>query len=207
MNEHHPAVDFSSLRPYFNFSASLLVETAQRALLPEVMDIETATLAHDELVHRSKARRIRTIFKDAAVQPIPWLKSARECLKILETPDVGHYQGHLYVILIDGYSETNQYYGVYVGSSRYLPETRFKQHKAGINPSGRVTRRGVQILRSLCWPWQPVPGAKDKRIYWESALNRCLATEIPKVSGDFRLPGDWPLKFQMPLQNLISGNN
>ena len=99
----------------------------------------------------------------------------------------------------------NGYYGAYVGSSRYRPERRFKQHKEGKHASNIVKRRGLQPLQSLFWPWQTVPGVNAERILWESALNRCLDQVIPKVSGDFRPSKEWPEEFQVRLQKKLGG--
>jgi hypothetical protein len=79
------------------------------------------------------------------------------------------------------------------------------QSKSGHNASGIVQKRGLQVLNSLCWPdGKTVPGGR-KLIYWESALNRCLARVIPKVSGDwkpieemgrnFSKTSSWPRRF------------
>lgn len=203
----HTTIDFAACRPCFGFKNSFLIETVEHSLSPKTMDIELATLAYNELARRKKANRAKKFFQVSGKQPIPWLQSARSCLDILQPPDAGHYQGHLYVILVGGYSPTNQHYGAYVGSSRYLPETRFQQHKDGKHASRRVNRRGIQLLQSLTWPWRPVPGANQKRIYWESALNRCLAGVIPKVSGDYRPQEDWPSDFQIPLQKQLIEQN
>src|SRR5262249_4411282 len=109
------------------------------------------------------------------------------------------YQGHLYVVLISGFTEQNQFYGAYVGASRYKPETRFQQHKAGYRASRRVKNRGIQVLKSLCWPGRTIPGGKSRNL-WESALNRCLALVVPKVHGDCVPMAEWGNDFQRPLQ-------
>ena len=190
-------------RPFLSYSAKELIRVVECGLSRQSRDIELATLAYDELSQRNKSNRVAALFKETGVTPIPWLKSARACLDILESPPQEHYQGHLYVILISGYTPQNQTYGAYVGASRYRPQTRFEQHKTGINASNKVQNRGIQPLLSLNWPWRTVPGGKDKREFWESALNRCLATKVPKVLGDYRPTEDWPSGFQMPLREIL----
>jgi hypothetical protein len=162
-----------------------------------------ATLAYNELLHRNKEKPANKKFEEANLHPIPWLESARKSLSILEMPGDGRYQGHLYVILKSGFTEGSGYYGAYVGSSKLKPENRFKEHKAGIRSARGIPERGEQILRSLCWPWRTVPGAKKERKEWESALNRCLSTVVPKVHGDFYLVEEWPEGFQIPLKRQI----
>ncbi|MDC0189744.1 hypothetical protein OAJ77_00760 [Rhodospirillales bacterium] len=213
MTRKPPDIDFVLRRPFIQFSGDEILAAIEAHILTDVANIEIATLALDELKLRKKAKRItlaQKLFRSAGFKPIPWLQSARDSLTILERPKKGNYQGHLYVVLIEGYTKTNKYYGAYVGSSRYRPETRFKQHKEGKHASNIVNRRGLHPLQSLLWPWQTVPGGKTERILWESALNRCLDQVIPKVSGDFRPSGEWPSEFQRPLQailNKTAGNN
>ena len=202
MSKGNLSINLKVTRPFFQYSAVRLFETIQTSLSENPPDLEISTLAYDELKHRKKAGRAEDLFKKTNLHPIPWLKEAKESLQNLDQPPYGRHQGHLYVVLIEGYTEINGWYGAYVGSSRYRPETRFKQHNEGKNASSIVKRRGHQILHSLCWPWQTVPGAKGERILWESALNRCLATKVPKVSGDFTLQKEWPMDFQRPLQRV-----
>ena len=205
-------IDFLAERPFFGAGNSELADIIETKLRPEELDIEIASFAYEELARRNKSQRGEKIFNAAKRKPIPWLKEAIASLDILEDPEKGRYQGHLYVILIEGYTEYNGYYGAYVGSSRYLPETRFQKHKeGGITASPRVHRRGLQILKSLSWPGRTgtVPGGKDIR-NWESALHKCLerttfettrGTDTPlKVSGDFKSFGEWPSGFQEPLR-------
>jgi hypothetical protein len=95
-----------------------IVEQALTAVLP---DIELATMAYDEMVRRNRKgviREARGIFTRVGIKPIPWLAAATKCLEVLEISPPGPYQGHLYVVLIDGFTEQNQFYGAYVGSSR-----------------------------------------------------------------------------------------
>ena len=195
--------NLQSPRPFISYSAKEIIRAVECGLRPQSVDIELATLAYDELSQRNKSTRVTALFKEADVIPIPWLRRARECLDILEPPSQGHYQGHLYVILIGGYTPKNQTYGAYVGASRYRPQTRFEQHKAGINASNKVQKRGIQPLLSLNWPWRTVPGGRDKREFWESALNRCLTTNEPNELGDYRTTEDRPSEFQMPLRAIL----
>jgi hypothetical protein len=130
-------------------------------------DIEKATEAYDELIRRGRAKivkKAKMIFANTKIKPIPWLASAKNSLEILEPPSPGQYQGHLYVVLVGGFTEQSQFYGAYVGSSRYTPETRFKQHKNGQNASKLVKNRGLQVLRSLCWPNNRTVGGPRSRM-------------------------------------------
>lgn len=185
-------------------SSPNLLASIERSLAADPLDLELATLAYDELSRRRAHRAIvkaDRIFAQARIRPIPWLDAATKILGLLEAPPPGPYQGHLYVVLISGFTEQNQFYGAYVGSSRYKPETRFQQHKAGVRASSLVKRRGVQVLKSLCWPsGRTIPGGRNI-VKWESALNRCLNLVIPKVRGDYVPMTEWDDEFQRPLQS------
>ena len=59
---------------------------------------------------------------------------------------------------------------------------------------------GMQLMYSLMWPWQKVPGAK--RLYYESALHKALELKNengPKVSGNAEVIDNWPKRFQSKL--------
>lgn len=185
-------------------SGKELLDLVERNLDVDHRDLEVASAAFLELQRRGRVKKAERICRAHGVPPIPWLKDAREALDILEPPPEGRHQGHLYVILLDGLTAQNGTYGAYVGSSRYRPETRFEQHISGVKASKRVTRRGVQLLHTLSWPWRTVPGAKTERLLWESALNRCLSLAVPKVYGDFVAVEDWPEGFQEPLRRRLS---
>jgi hypothetical protein len=182
-----------------------LLELVERSLQRHEQDIEMATEAYDEAIRRDNKKiieKIQAVFQRTNTRAILWLANAKRSLDVLELPPPGHYQGHLYVVLISDYTEQNQFYGAYVGSSKYTPATRFQQHKSGYNASRIVQKRGLQVLNSLCWPdGRTVPGGR-KLIYWESALNRCLARVIPKVSGDWKPIEEWEETFQKPLRDL-----
>jgi hypothetical protein len=192
-------------RPFRSALGKELLAIVEQSLQREECDIERATEAHDEAIRRDNKKiikEIKNIFQQASISPIPWLADAKGSLSVLELPPPGHHRGHLYVILISGFSKQSQVYGAYVGSSRYAPATRFKQHKAGHHSSGIVQRRGLQVLKSLCWPdGETVPGGR-KVVFWESALNRCLARVIPKVSGDWKPIEEWGENFQKSLRTL-----
>ena len=180
------------------------METIRYNLSSLPVNLELATLAYEELKHRNKGKRVSRFFEDKNLPPIPWLMKKRESLNLLEGPVSGSHQGHLYVVLISGYTEKNQYYGAYVGSSRYTLERRFTHHKQGRHSSKTVMgNRGVQLLQSLCWPWQTVPGSGQERVLWESALHHCLETRVLKVLGDAKRKKSvetWPSEFQQRLK-------
>ena len=215
MTRKLPDIDVSLRRPFIQFSGEKILERIKTQYLTEDVDIEIATLALDELKRRKKAKRItqqaQKRFREAGIKPIPWLQSARDSLKFLEPPKKKNHKGYLYVILKGGFKERKGFYVPYVGVSAKRPEVRFKEHKSGIKAGRGLPKRGVQLLRSLCWPgynekgdWKTVPNGTPARYYWESALHLCLETSVPEVHGDvqFQLK-DWPEDFQIQLQRKL----
>lgn len=207
----HDAIDNWSLntdRPFSNLSTKEIVQGAIHGLDLTRPDLEVATIALSELEHRTLNAalngmlEIQDILTARGHQTIRWLLQARKNLNILTFDDKPNenYTNSLYVILRDGYTEQNGRYGIYVGQTANSPEHRFAEHMAGINAGNGLQKNGIQLMRSLMWPWQKVPGAK--RIYYESALHKALEianTNGPKVSGDVVPVEDWPEGFQRPL--------
>ena len=63
---------------------------------------------------------------------------------------------------------------------------------------------GMQLMHSLMWPWQKVPGAK--RLLYESALHKALELNNingPKISGNAEAMEKWPEGFQTTLQKKL----
>lgn len=202
-----------SQRPFSSFGTTEIERGALEGLASSMPDLETATLALSELKHRTRhaARLAEEDINDRLQQinhkPIPWLLRARENLKILTFEDEPNenYTSSLYVILRDGYTEQNGRYGVYVGQTTKTPEHRFEEHMTGINAGNGLQKNGIQLMRSLMWPWQKVPGAKN--LFYESALHKALEignNSGPKVSGDVVPIDTWPDDFQDDLREAIS---
>ena len=200
-------------RPFSSFGTTEIERGALEGLASSMPDLETTTLALVELEHRNRnaarlaEQHINSRLCEINHEPIPWLLQVREKLKILTFEDEPNenYTASLYVILRDGYTEQNGRYGIYVGQTTNSPEHRFAEHMAGINAGNGLRKNGIQLMRSLMWPWQKVPGAK--RLYYESALHQAL--EIgnkngPKVSGDAVPIDTWPDNFQDELREAIS---
>ena len=211
----HDAIDNSSLntdRPFSSFGTNEIEHGTIEGLSSSKPDLETATLALAELETRKRraARlaedKINSRLSEVGHKPIPWLPRVRENLKILVFEDEPNenYTNSIYVILRDGFTERNGRYGIYVGQTAKAPEHRFKEHMAGINAGNGLQKNGIQLMRSLMWPWQRVPGAM--RLYYESALHTALKignTNGPKVSGDVVPADEWPTGFQTALLEFI----
>ena len=216
-NEFHEIIkNWSNLndeRPFIHQKAPILLNAVEEGLSRLYPDIELATLALFELENRpsikatTNASKIRTALSERGHQPIPWLMKARQNLKLLKfehTPNK-NYTNSLYVILRDGYSENNGKYGVYVGETTKSVEERFEQHITGIKSGRGIPKHGIQLLYSLMWPWQKVPG-KMKFLY-ETAVHTALAIDNysePKVTGNKIEINEWPEEFQKLLRNKLT---
>jgi hypothetical protein len=176
-------MNWNTERPMRERMKPELETTIQDTLAADRPNLELATLCLEELRLRGKARKAEWMFERSTWQPIPWLPAALDAVKGMERPPAGHYAGHLYVILIDGYSARNGHYGAYVGVTGKRPETRFDQHRRGVH-AARRHHRMLQLLPSLYAPIGLVPGDKEGRRTWETKLHETLATVIPRVTGD-----------------------
>ena len=202
-------------RPFVQLRASELVEAAKEGISLASPDLEAATLALFELNMRSSkraqaaAKEIESAIQNIGHQPIQWLMRARKNLQLLkyhETPN-DRFTNSIYVILRDGYTEQNGRYGLYVGETSKTVVERFAQHLDGIDAGRGLQDHGMQVMYSLMWPWQKVPGAK--RLYYESALHKALELRNengPKVSGNAEVIDTWPKRFQNKLLRELAEN-
>ena len=131
---------------------------------------------------------------------------ARRNLKLLKFEDKpsSNYQNSLYVILRDSPTEGDRRYRIYVGETTKTVEERFEQHISGIKAGRGLPKYGIQLMQSLMWPWQKVPGVK--RLYYEAALHKALEIDNdrgPKVLGNSEPTENWPNCFQTKLQKFI----
>jgi hypothetical protein len=79
-------------------------------------------------------------------------------------------RSNIYLVLLDYSDSRAEPYGVYVGMSRYTPEQRFEQHKAGIRAAGSVLRRGLEVLAGPTLHLQGMSRTEAVRIEEELAL-------------------------------------
>lgn len=118
-------------------------------------------------VRRSRSCRqvMQAMFPERSLSPIPWLPVAQDAARTVQKSTSGGH--HLYVILLDGFCKDGRY-GVYVGETRYRPERRFGEHKAGIRAAGAAQRMGLCLLPSLYEHLNPLSRAEAKQ--FEGAL-------------------------------------
>jgi hypothetical protein len=158
--------------------ADALVERARDAA--HRSDFETLTDCVAEVAARSRRRPVRRAIEAAAesgAEPLPWLDRAREAARAVTRSTRGTH--HLYVALVDGYARGGRF-GVYVGESRYRPENRFAQHRAGLR-AARTAGRMVALLPSLTAHLNPLSRAEAKAL--ERELADALRAAGLRVSG------------------------
>ena len=204
--------DLNDERPFHEQKTSLLLSAAEEGLSKSEPDLELATLSILELEQRKRSNaassvlRIKALLHQKGHQQIPWLMKARRNLRFLKFEDEPKetYKNTLYVILRKGYPARNGRYGIYVGETQKTAEERLKQHLTGIRAGRGLPQHGIQLMYSLMWPWQKVPGGK--RLIYETALHKALAfenTQGPMVTGNTQPYDSWPKDFQNELFSRI----
>ena len=78
-------------------------------------------------------------------------------------------RSNIYLVLLDYGDSREDPYGIYVGMSKYSPDQRFDQHKAGIRAAGSVLNRGLEVLTGPTLHLQYIKRAEAERIEGELA--------------------------------------
>jgi hypothetical protein len=101
------------------------------------------------------------------MRDIEWLPLAYEVAAQFRADRDG--RTNIYLVLLDYSDSRNEPHAVYVGMSRYSPERRFDQHKAGIRAAGSVLRRGLEVLTGPTLHLQNIKRGDAARIEFELA--------------------------------------
>ena len=180
-------LDYRANRPFKDWRRPEMLERIEEWLGLDPPRLELATLALDELNIRglNRAHAALPLFVEAGIPPIGWLPAARRnVLEQLRPPATRRGRGRLYVILRDGYTESNGHYGAYVGVTGKRVEDRFVEHRRGIRAGRGLKHHGIELLYSLFAWANPIPGGSLVRREYETRLHRLLEAAIPNVSGD-----------------------
>ena len=132
------------------------------------------------------ASDLEALFLKNGVRPEAWIHKARKAAKDVKRTTRGRH--HLYVLAFDGCGEDGKGIGLYVGRSRYRPETRFKEHASGLAEKRaarrfRLTRNGAKhrplaLLPSFYAHLNPL--TKDEAEMLEVALvEAMIAAGVP----------------------------
>lgn len=98
----------------------------------------------DDLLERLWRTAARSIPHWLPMRDIVWLPLAYEVAARFRPSRRG--RTNIYLVLLDYSDRRDEPHAVYVGMSRYRPEQRFDQHKAGIRAAGSVLKRGLEVL-------------------------------------------------------------
>ena len=186
----HPGIRFSAERPFQNWPDPALTAAIGGWLKQNPPSIELSTLALAELERRNQHLNAEMKFVDIGIEPIPWLVKAGEAVRktftetVLSEQKSGPLRGSVYVILRSGYTQDNDWYGAYVGSTVKRVEARCLEHRKGIRSARGLPRYGIEPLWSLFDFINPVPSKKSALREWETRLHEALAPVVPKVTGD-----------------------
>jgi hypothetical protein len=152
--------------------------------------IEGLSYAYCEIRRRGSAggiARAERICGGRNLIPIPWIAEARTVLeKVLDPPPRRSYRASTYVILRDGYTEMNGFYGAYVGVTAKTPDKRLEEHLTPAHPRAAIglPTHGICLLSSLMYPYVKVP--LRLKLRYETALHLALSLAVPKVTGDIQ---------------------
>ena len=193
-------IDFGKTRPFRKMSTTNLRNFVVSALERPWIALELATLGHEEAKTRAEKggstetlEIIKGKFLEVQKTPISWLADARQVLKArtaLKKFEGG--LGSVYFVLIDGFTEQNQFYGCYVGQTRTTnlgefsdnQSARVSNHFQGNRASLKVKNRGLEPLWSLNHFTLNLTDDTDKILSYETEFNQCLCDVIPRVLGD-----------------------
>jgi hypothetical protein len=133
----------------------------------------------DEVLGRLWQNAARSIPHWLPMRDIEWLPLAYEVAAQFRAS--GRGRTNIYLVLLDYSDSRDEPHAVYVGMSRYSPEQRFDQHKAGIRAAGSVLRRGLEVLTGPTLHLQNIKRCDAARI--EVELAEALRTAGLFVQG------------------------
>ena len=193
-------IDFSKHRPFRKFKTNELQEFCKLALLRPWSAIELATLVYEEAQCRADkggsketVQFIKALFTQTEIMPIPWLKDARKVVreksKSLHTTNGN---ASVYFVLVSGFTETNRYYGCYVGQTMTTQldifsdnqSARIAKHYTGTRAATSVRTRGVEPLWSLNHFTLNIADTREEIEDLETSFHRSLEPVVPRVLGD-----------------------
>ena len=193
-------IDFGTSRPLKKLSSTDLSKFSLTALSRPWPAVELATLGYDEAkICAEKGGNAETVdliaakFQKIGKAPITWLSDARKQLKsVVPRAKNGSGLGSVYFVLVEGFSEQNQFYGCYVGQTRTTnlgdfndnQSARIASHFKGIRASKRVKNRGLEPLWSLNFYTDGLADDTEEILDYETKIHQCLEQVIPKVLGD-----------------------
>lgn len=155
-------------------------EEAQFDSLMEPLSYVWSLLSKPQRAKLNKAMNTHA----AGLQAIRWLPKVKALIEKQNFKKTKGGSGHVYFVLLDQtrFVTTNAKCGIYIGQSKYVPQKRFEQHKAGVRASGEVRKNGRYILRSLSYRFTPINIAEGKRLEAECHKIICSAelTNLPK---------------------------
>ena len=188
-------IDLRKQRPLIKFSSVELLDFAEKALSRQWPARELATIALIEAEkRRTKTKNsISNLFSDIDIPSVPWLEAAQKIASLnRSTTNIGNVNGAVYCVLIDGFTQANDYYGLYVGSTsltnfdgyKNRQAARAARHFQGIQASSRVKNRGLEPLWSLNLFFHKVSGQRQSLRTEETRIHNFMDQVVHRVLGD-----------------------
>lgn len=187
-------IELSKAKPFAKYTQAELGSTAEQILaklprseekaqfdsLMEPLSYLWSMLSKPERTKLNKAMNAHA----AGLQAIRWLPKVKTLIEKQGFKKTKGGSGHVYFILLDQtrFVTIGTKCGIYIGQSKYVPQKRFKQHRAGIRASGEVHRNGRCVLQSLSYRFTPINIAEAKRLEAECHKVICAARlkNLPK---------------------------
>ena len=187
-------IELCKAKPFAKYTQAELASTAEQILakLPKSFEeaqfyslMEPLSFVWNLLSKPQRTKLNKAMYTHAAgLQAIRWLPEVKALIEKQGFKAKKGGSGHVYFILLDQtrFVTTNTKCGIYIGQSKYVPQKRFEQHKAGIRASGEVNRNGKYVLQSLSYSITPINIAEAKRLEAECHKIICAAklTNLPK---------------------------
>jgi len=121
----------------------------------------------NEVLEQLWQKAARSIPHWLPMRDIEWLPLVYEVAAQFRAS--GRGRTNIYLVLLDYSDSRDEPHAVYVGMSRYSPEQRFDQHKAGIRAAGSVLRRGLEVMTGPTLHLQGIKRVAAARIEVELA--------------------------------------
>ena len=175
-------IELRKAKPFAKYTQVELAKTAEQILgkLPRSVGeaqfdslMEPLSYIWANLPKSDRKKLNQSISKDyPKLQVIHWLPKVKAIIEKQSYRKTPRGHGHVYFVLIDAtkYISEEKTYGIYVGQSKYTPERRLKNHRAGKHASKIVQRKGKFIIESLSYKYSPI--SRDEALRLEA---KCLA--------------------------------
>lgn len=168
--------ELNKIKPFDSFTVSEKFYEARKilSLLPQAIEeaqyhesLEPLTYIWNSLDKNDRKNLNQEISKEfPKLQLIYWLPRVKKTVEKQNFRKTPGGNGHVYFVLFDARKFISQKSacGIYVGQSRYTPETRLNNHLNNQHASSIVRDKGKFILKSVSYRYRPISIKESKRL-------------------------------------------